>query len=73
MYLFVYFRERAKLIDYLSPELKYETKVRIDYHIDNVKENEIILNYNKLAKISKAFGGFFGKINKAIVEKTAKA
>lgn len=52
--------------------MKYETKVRLDYHIDNVLENEIVLTFNKISKIGKAFGGLFGKVSKKIIQKTAK-
>jgi hypothetical protein len=51
--------------------MKYEVKVRIDFHVDQVMENEIIINFNKAAKIGKALGGFFGKINNKIVKKAA--
>lgn len=61
------------MLDYESPNMKYEIKVRIDFHVDQVLENEIIINFNKAAKIGKALGGFFGKINNKIVKKAAEA
>lgn len=59
-------------MDYLSPNMKYENKVRLDFHIDNVLENEIVLTYNKVTKIGKAFGGLFGSLSKKIAQKTVK-
>lgn len=52
--------------------MKYENKVRLDFHADNVMENEIVLTYNKVTKIGKAFGGLFGSLSKKVIQKTAK-
>lgn len=52
--------------------MKYENKVRLDFHIDNVLENEIALTFNKVSKLGKAFGELFGKVSKKMIQKTAK-
>lgn len=36
-------------------------------------ENEIIINFNKTAKIGKALGGFFGALNNKISKKASEA
>jgi hypothetical protein len=73
MYLLIYFRRNSKIIiDYPSSPINYDLKVRLNFHIDNVLDNEIILNYNKTAKIAKSIGNFFGKINKKVINSATK-
>lgn len=53
-------RKYSTILNYQSPELQYEAKIRIDYHCDRVLDNEIVINYTRTTKIAKAIGNFFG-------------
>ena len=50
-------------MDFSNPALPYEIKIRIDFHIEDVTHNEVIINYNRISKIARSIGSFFGSIS----------
>jgi hypothetical protein len=46
--------------------LKYETKVRIDFHCEKILENEVMINFLTSSKVGKTVGKFFGFLSSKI-------